>query len=117
MNDINDINDFRTTWNSQHPNLSYDRAVELEGHEYPRFDTAYFQFERLTPEEQRLTIQQAERDLADQKTEVKKQYQLGKQCKGTDFNGQGMRNHKDALRIQRIFQKRVTRLKKMQLPS
>jgi hypothetical protein len=61
-----------TLWNEAINGISFARAVELEGSDYPRLATAIFRFEELTPQEQVNTIEALRRELADAKTRAKR---------------------------------------------
>jgi len=106
-------------WNSEHPEISYDRALEIEGvTDYPRHDAALFNFSKLTSAEQAATIAQQIKELAEAKAETKRQYALGiqsaRRLAHTDFRGRGMDEHKQALRIERMVKTRLQRLLAMQ---
>lgn len=110
------MNDAEKKWNEFHPEITYQRACEIEGvSDCPRRSAAWFNFEKLTKEEKIKTILEAEKQLKEAKEETKKQYYQGhlsvKNLKGTDFEGRGMDDHKTALRIQKNKEKSLKRLK------
>ena len=59
------MNSIEQAWSIAANGISYQRAVELDGHEYPRLAVAVFRFDELTPSEQASTIAAQKTNLAD----------------------------------------------------
>jgi len=116
-------------WSIEVNGVSYERAVELEGHEYPRFAAAYFHFDKLTPEEQRATIEVAKRELSEAEQEHKrvlietrKGYEKirEEQAQGQFYGGQDSmlkplynQKRKDAKKRVLVAQQRLERLQRV----
>jgi len=102
-------------WNETHKDISYKRALEIEGvKSYPRISAAIFNFHKLTEEEKRSVLEEQRNELKSAKNETKKAYKRGKELvttlKGTDFAGRSMDEHKAALKYERIVFNRIKTL-------
>jgi hypothetical protein len=62
----------KNDWNESSNGISYERACELEGHEYPRIAAAFFHFGELTPVERERTIESYRDNLRQAKARAKR---------------------------------------------
>ena len=103
----------KITWDNYNTGLTYARACELEGHDYPRIACALFNFDKLTEQEKLAEISRQEDECQKALVDAKIAYKVGKanvsvnKRLGIKGMGGNFDKHKQALKYVKLLEAKI----------